>query len=234
MTADKGVLRGVGVGPGDPELVTLKALRVLRAAPVLAWPGPADGPSLARAIAAPHLTGEQREIPIRMTLSRDGMEKAYDSAARDIAAALDGGEDVAVICEGDPFLYGSFVHLFGRLAGRYRTEVVPGVSSLTACAAALGAPLAAGDDALAVIPGPLDAETMKSRLADFEAAAFVKVGRHLGKIRGVLRDLGLSAGALYVERATMENQRTVPLEKAEANAPYFSMVLVHRRGAAWR
>ena len=137
-----GTLYGVGVGPGDPELVTLKALRILREAQVLAWPAPEEGPSLAREIVADHLPGGQREIAIRMPLSpaRFPADDVYDNAAAEISAALSEGDDVAVICEGDPFFYGSFMYLFGRLAADHPVEVIPGVSSLTACAAALGAP----------------------------------------------------------------------------------------------
>ena len=232
-----GTLFGVGVGPGDPELLTLKAVRILRAAPVLAWPAPERGPSLARAIAAPHLPGGQREIPIRMPLSaaRFPAAEVYDRAAAEIAAALERGEDVAAICEGDPFFYGSFVYLFGRLAEAHRTEIVPGVSSTTACAAVLGAPLAAGDDLLAVIPGALPPEVMTRRLDGADAAVFIKVGRHVDKIRGVLDGLGLGDRARYVERATMAGQRVVALDRVSgADAPYLSTILVHRRGQAWR
>lgn len=236
MARSPGTLFGVGVGPGDPELVTLKALRILRAVPVIAWPAPESGPSLARRIAAPHLPGAQREIPIRMPLAPERFPagEVYDRAAGEIAAALDAGEDVAAICEGDPFLYGSFVYLFGRLSETYRTEIVPGVSSLTACAAALGAPLAARNDSLAVIPGPLPEAAMAERLDAADAAAFVKVGRHAGKIRAVLEKAGLAGSARYVEHATMPDQRILPLSEAsEKGAPYFSMILVHRRGSAW-
>lgn len=234
---NSGTLYGVGVGPGDPELVTLKALRILKTVPVLAWPAPEEGPSLAREIVAEHLPGTQREIPIRMPLlpARFPADDVYDRAAVEIGAALSAGDDVAVICEGDPFFYGSFMYLFGRLAGEHRIEVVPGVSSLTACAAALGAPLSAKNDVLTVVPGPLDAEIMKQRLADADAAAIIKVGRHFEKIRGVIDDLGLSDNARYIERATMAEQRIVPLaEVGEDNAPYFSMILVHKRKEAWK
>ena len=134
-----GKLYGVGVGPGDPELLTLKALRILRSVTVLAWPGPEKGPSLARDIIAEYLPGTQREIAIRMPLlsAQFPADDVYDKAAIEIKDALDAGEDVAVICEGDPFFYGSFMYLFGRLANDRSIEVVPGVSSLTACAAAL-------------------------------------------------------------------------------------------------
>ena len=232
-----GTLYGVGIGPGDPELITLKALRILQSVPVLAWPAPEEGPSLAREIVAGHLPGTQREIPIRMPLlpARFPADDVYDRAAAEIGAALDAGEDVAVICEGDPFFYGSFMYLYGRLAGDYPVEVVPGVSSLTACAAALGAPLSAKNDVLTVVPGPLDTDTMKQRLTDADAVAIIKVGRHFDRIRSVIDDLGLTAHARYIERATMAEQRILPIgEVGDGNAPYFSMILVHKRDEVWK
>ena len=232
-----GTLYGVGVGPGDPELLTLKALRILTSVPVLAWPAPEEGPSLAREIVADHLPGTQREIAIRMPLlpARFPAADVYDKAALEIGEALDAGDDVAVICEGDPFFYGSFMYLFGRLSGGHAIEVVPGVSSLTACAAALGSPLSAKNDVLSVIPGPLDADTMAQRLAEADAAAIIKVGRHLEKIRSVLAQIGLSDNARYIERATMAEQRIVPLADVDdGDAPYFSMILVHKRAEAWK
>jgi precorrin-2/cobalt-factor-2 C20-methyltransferase len=232
-----GTVWGLGVGPGDPELLTLKALRILRAAPVLAYPAPEQGDSFARSIAAPHLPGGQQEIAIRMPLGDGAFPKGeiYDAAAEAIAGHAAAGRDVAVLCEGDPFFYGSFLYLYARLAERCRVEVVPGVSSLMACADAGGAPLAAGSDVLSVIPAPLPEAVLTARLAGCDAAAVIKVGRHLGKIRRVLAQSGLLEGARYVERATLPNQRLLPLSAIEAEtAPYFSMVLVHRRGVAWR
>ena len=232
-----GTLYGVGIGPGDPELVTLKALRILKSVPVLAWPAPEEGPSLAREIVAEHLPGTQREIPIRMPLlpARFPADDVYDRAAVEIGAALDNGDDVAVICEGDPFFYGSFMYLYGRLAGEYAIEVIPGVSSLTACAAALGAPLSAKNDVLTVLPGPLDSDTMKQRLQDADAVAIIKVGRHFDRIRDLIAELGLLAHARYIERATMGEQRIVPIgDVGDGNAPYFSMILVHKREEVWK
>ena len=232
-----GTLYGVGVGPGDPELLTLKSLRILTTVPVLAWPAPEEGLSLAREIVADHLPGTQREIAIRMPLlpARFPAADVYDKAALEIGEALDAGDDVAVICEGDPFFYGSFMYLFGRLSGGHAIEVVPGVSSLTACAAALGSPLSAKNDVLSVIPGPLDADTMAQRLTEADAAAIIKVGRHLEKIRSVLAQIGLSDNARYIERATMAEQRIVPLaDVGDGDAPYFSMILVHKRAEAWK
>ncbi len=237
-----GTLYGVGIGPGDPELITLKALRCLQRVPVIAYPAPPEGDSLARAIVEPHLAGGrgeiQREIAIRMPMvaARFPAQEVYDRAATEIGGELEDGRDVAVLCEGDPFFYGSFMYLFGRMAGRYPVEVIPGVSSLTACAAVLGAPLVARNDVLTVVPATLKPEEIKRRLAEGgEAAAIVKVGRNLEKVRGVLADLGLADNARYVEHATMASQKILPLAAVDAEAaPYFSMILVHRRGEAWR
>ena len=233
-----GELVGIGVGPGDPDLITVKGLASLRAAPVLAYPAPQTGESLARAIVAPHLAGlAKTEIAIRMPIvaARFPAREVYNRAAREIGAHLDAGRDVACICEGDPFFYGSFSFLFERMAGRYPTRVIPGVSSLTACAAAAGAPLATRNDVLAIVPAPLGEAELRARLSGADAAAIIKVGRHLEKVRAVLGSLDLAGGARYIEHATMESERSVPLvEAGDGRAPYFSMVLVHRRGAAWK
>lgn len=232
-----GTLYGIGVGPGDPELLTLKAYRLLRAAPVLAYPAPEQGESLARAIAAPHLKGARTEIAIRMPMvsARFPAQEVYDQAAEELGGHLEAGRDVAVLCEGDPFFYGSFMFLFGRMAERFRVEVVPGVSSLTACAAVLGAPLAARNDVLAVLPAPLPEGELRDRLSRVDAAAIIKVGRHFGKVRALLTELGFADRARYIEHATMETQTVLPLEDVDPDkVPYFSMVLVHERGAAWK
>ena len=232
-----GTAYGIGVGPGDPELITLKAQRLLRAAPVLAYPAPETGDSLARAIAAPHLPGRQQEIAIRMPMQieRFPAQAVYDQAAEEIGGHLTAGRDVAVLCEGDPFFYGSFMFLFGRLAERHAVEVVPGVSSLMACPAVLGAPLAARNDVLTVLPVPLPEDDLRHRLADTDAAAVIKVGRHFAKVHGVLDALGLTGRARYVERATLAQQRILPLDQVDGDSvPYFSMILVHKRGAAWQ
>ena len=233
-----GTLYGLGIGPGDPELITLKALKCLQAVPVIAYPAPPEGDSLARSIVAPHLNGAQTEIAIRMPMvaARFPAQEVYDRAAEEIGGELEAGRDVAVLCEGDPFFYGSFMYLFGRMAERFPVEVIPGVSSLTACAAVLGAPLVARNDVLTVVPATLEAGEIERRLSEGgEAAAIVKVGRNLEKVRAVLGDLGLADDARYVEHATMASQKILPLAAVGAEAaPYFSMILVHKRGEAWR
>lgn len=235
MTAT-GRLHGLGIGPGDPELITLKALRLLKAAAIVAYPAPETGASLARAIAAPYLSPAQEEIAIRvpMSLERAAAEPVYDRAADALGRRLAAGCDVALLCEGDPFFYGSFMYLFARLAKRFPVDVVPGVSSLVACAGALAMPLAARNDVISIVPAPLPTEVIAARLRDSDASAVIKIGRHFTKVRGVLADLGLLMQARYIEHASMATQRILPLEAVDpAAVPYFSMILVHRRGEAW-
>ncbi|MBV8779602.1 MAG: precorrin-2 C(20)-methyltransferase [Alphaproteobacteria bacterium] len=223
-----GRLFGLGLGPGDPELVTLKAVRLLRGAAVVAYPAPKGGASFARGIVAAWLRPEQREIAIDFPM-RPGPppDDIYDGAAAAIAAELDQGSDVAVLCQGDPFFYGSFALIFTRLAPRYRVEVVPGVSSLTACAAAAAAPLVARDDTVTVIPATLTQAELRRRLGGCEAAAILKLGRHAGKVRAVLDELGLLERTIYVERASLERERVARFADIDpAAVPYFAMALL--------
>lgn len=231
-----GTLFGLGVGPGDPELITLKAVRVLQSADVIAYPAPDTGESLARTIAATHIPAGRTEIAIvtPMVPGKFPAHDVYDKYATEIADHLEAGRDVALLCEGDPFLYGSFMYVFARLEDRFPIEVVPGVSSLGACAAVAGAPLVSRHQVLTVLPATLDDAELRRRISDSEAAAVMKVGRHVDRVRDVLSDLGRLKDAWYVERATMDNQRVMPFAEFEAdNAPYFSMVLVrHGEGEA--
>lgn len=228
---------GLGAGPGDPELITLKALARLRAAPVVAYPAPQGGASFARAIVARFLSPAQIELPIRVPIEAAPFpaDAVYDAAAAAIAAHLAAGRDVAVLCQGDPFFYGSFMYLFARLAASHAVEIVPGVSSLGAVAAAARWPLAAHRDVLSVLPAMLDDAALARRLADCDAAAIIKLGRHFPRVRALLDRLGLAAGARYVERASLAAERVLPLDRVAAETvPYFSMILLHRRGEAWR
>jgi len=226
-----GVLYGLGLGPGDPELVTLKALRLLRAAPVVAYPAPEAGDSFARRIVAEWLDRGQREIVIRFPM-RPGPPPAeiYDRAAAELGAVMDGGDDIAYLCQGDPLFYGSFAGILTRLAARYTVTVVPGVSSLTACAAAALEPLVQREATLAVIPATLPEDELATRLAEAEFAAIIKLGRHFEKLRRVLSRLGLLEGALYVERASLPSQLVAPLATIDpASVPYFATALVRCR-----
>jgi precorrin-2/cobalt-factor-2 C20-methyltransferase len=232
MPGQSGRLYGLGVGPGDPELLTLKALRLLRAVPVVAYPAPQHGDSFARSIVAAWIGGHQREIAIRFPMRPGPPPRAvYDGATAMLAAELDAGHDVALLCQGDPLFYGSFVNVLTRLAGRYRIEIVPGISSLTACAAAAAIPLVSRDDTLAVIPATLDEDQIAARVAARDSVAIVKLGRHIAKVRRVLDRLGLLDGAVYIEHATLPTQRVAPFACITPDlAPYFSMVLIRCAG----
>jgi precorrin-2 C20-methyltransferase/precorrin-3B C17-methyltransferase len=232
-----GRLYGVGVGPGDPELVTLKAQRIIAAADVVAYPVARHGRSVARRIAAPYLRADQIEVALGYPVTTEqtdhpgGYEAAlrefYDDAAAGLAAHLDDGRDVAVLCEGDPFFYGSYMYLHERLAGRYRTEVVPGVTSFSAAAASAGTPLAKRDDVLTIVPGTLAPELLAARLAGADAAVVLKLGRRFVGVREAAERAGVAERAVYVERASTPEERRARLRDVDPDGvPYMSLVLV--------
>ena len=231
-----GTLIGVGVGPGDPGLVTLNAIAALKRADVVAHFAKAGNASNARAIVAAHLNGAEEmkllypvttEIPRTDTAYRDALRAFYDEAAQAIAARLDEGRTVAVIAEGDPLFYGSYMHLHVRLSARYQTEIVAGVTGMSGCWSAIGTPIAQGDDVFTVLPGTLPEYELERRLADTDAAVVMKIGRHLAKVRRALERAGRLDRAIYVERGTMTNASVMKLtDKLDTFAPYFAMVLV--------
>ncbi|MBK1986899.1 precorrin-2 C(20)-methyltransferase [Sphaerospermopsis aphanizomenoides BCCUSP55] len=225
----KGRLYGVGVGPGDPELLTLKALRLLQSVPVIAYQSAIDKDSIARKIVSQYLPGNQIEVLFHLprALEPEKATSIYDREVQPIADHLAAGQDVVVLCEGDPFFYGSFMYLFTRLSEQYQTEVVPGVSSLMACPVSLGVPFTYYNDILTVLPGTLPTETLISHLLATDAAAIMKLGRHFTKVRDILHQLGLASRAKYIERATMAQQRIVPLDEVNPEeVPYFSMIVI--------
>ena len=230
-----GVLYGVGLGPGAPDLITLRAARLIEDAKVVAYPSLAGGDSFARAIAADLIASDAQEIvmDVPMTVERAPAQAAYDTGAAQIAAALDAGRDVVCLCEGDPFFYGSFMYLYARLSDKYQVEIVPGVTSITACAARAGMPLAARNERLTVLPGPLPEGELRTRIEGAESVVIMKVGRHLAKIRAVIDDLGLTDTAMYVERATLPQEVVLPLAEAPEKAPYFSMILLTKGADPW-
>ncbi len=230
-----GCLYGVGVGPGAADLVTLRAARLIERAAVIAYPALAGGESLARGIVAALIpTGaEEIVIDVPMTVARGPAQAAYDKGAARIAAVLGAGRDVVCLCEGDPFFYGSFMYLFARLRGRFAVEIVPGVTSLSACTAAAALPLVARNERLLVLPGPLPSAELADLIGRAEAVAILKVGRHLERVRDVIADLGLLDAATYVARASLAAQVVMPLAEAPVAAPYFSMILVNRGNDPW-
>ena len=233
-----GTLYGIGVGPGDPQLLTLKALELLQRAAVIAYPAPETGASLTREIVAPHLSARSdayEEIALRMPIrgGRFPAEEAYDRAETLLAGHLRAGRDVVVLCEGDPFLYGSFMYLFARMVKAFPVEVVAGVSSIHAAGAALGRPLGAQNDRVGILPATLPEARLMEGILAVETSVLVKVGQHIARMRAMLQRAGLLDCAHYMEYATMNRQRFLPLKDfAGDSAPYFSMILVYRGGAA--
>ena len=227
-----GTLYGLGVGPGDPELMTVKAWRLIAGAQVIAYLCANGGDSTALNIAKPFLPDTFTPIAINMPMKveRESAQIAYDNGAERISAALETGCDVMFICEGDPFFYGSFMYIFERLAAKYKTIVVPGVTSITAAAAELGQPLAERDEILKVLPATMSSGKLRDELATCNAAAIIKVGRHFVKVKSVLTDLNLLDHATAVENATRSDQIIRPLSNIESDIlPYFTTIIVRRK-----
>jgi precorrin-2 C20-methyltransferase/precorrin-3B C17-methyltransferase len=234
--ASTGRLFGVGIGPGDPELMTLKARRAIERAHVVAYPAARHRSSVARRIAASCLRPEQIEVALTFPVTTgetdhpggyDGaLRDFYDASAAELASHLDAGRDVAVLCAGDPFFYGSYMYLHERLASRYPTEVVPGVTAFSAAAAAAGRPLAKRDDVLTVLPGTLPPDALAAGLRASDAAVVMKLGRTFVNVREAVERAGAGERGIYVERASTPEQRTAPLREIEGEVPYMSLVLV--------
>jgi precorrin-2/cobalt-factor-2 C20-methyltransferase len=243
-----GKLIGVGVGPGDPELITLKALRALSEADVVVYFAKAGNAGHSHAIVVKHLRNGVVELPLHYPVTtelpscssgyRDAIASFYDKAAAAIAAHIEAGRIVAVVSEGDPLFYGSYMHLHTRLTPRYPAEIVAGVTGMSGCWSAAGMPIAQGNDVFTVLPATLPEGELTRRLADADAAVVMKVGRHLPKLRRALDRSGRLARAIYVERGTMADAKMIPLaDKPDDDAPYFAVVLVPgwetRPGAEW-
>ena len=230
-------LIGVGVGPGDPELLTLKATRALQAADVVVHFAKDGNASHARAIAAGHLKPGVTELALRYPVTTEipastasycgTIKEFHDAAAAAVATHLDAGRTVAVICEGDPLFYGSYMHLQVRLAASYPTDVIAGVTGMSGSWSAVGTPIAQGNDVFTVLPGTLPETELERRLADADAAVVMKLGRNLPKVRRALERAGRLDRAIYVERGTTAAAVMLPLAaKTSDEAPYFAMVLV--------
>ncbi len=231
-----GTLYLVGVGPGDPELLTLKAARLLARVPVVAYPTTGEGAALALDIAREHLNPAAVLLPaaLPMAVERGPAQAAYDKAATAILTHLEAGRDVAWLCEGDPLFYGSAMYLVSRVAASAPVMVIPGVTSLTAAAAAIGRPLAARNETLKVLPAPLDDSILRAELDAAPAVAIIKVGRHFDRIRALLAETGHAEGAMVVEHATTARQRITPLSAfGHDERPYFSTILCYRGAEAW-
>ncbi|MEO3810648.1 precorrin-3B C(17)-methyltransferase [Sphaerisporangium sp. B11E5] len=232
-----GRLYGVGLGPGDPELVTVKAARLIGEADVIAYHAARHGRSIARSIALPYMRDGQVEELLLYPLTtettdhpggyRGALDDFYAECATRLAAHLDAGRTVVVLSEGDPLFYGSYMHMHKRLAHRYPTEVVPGVTSVSAASAVLGRPLVEHEETLTVLPGTLPADVLTEKLRTTDSAAVLKLGRTFEKVRDALAEAGRLDDAWYVERATTPAERLAPLKDVDpAGVPYFSLALL--------
>jgi precorrin-2 C20-methyltransferase/precorrin-3B C17-methyltransferase len=234
---DSGTLFGVGLGPGDPELVTVKAARIIGEADVVAYHSARHGRSIARRIAEPYLRPGQIEEHLVYPVTTEttehpggyagAMEDFYREAADRIAAHLDAGRDVALLAEGDPLFYSSYMHMHTRLTERFTAVIVPGVTSVSAASAAIATPLVTGDEVLSVLPGTLPVRELARRLADADAAVVMKLGRSYPQVREALSMAGRLGDAFYVERASTDAQRVLPAADVdESGVPYFSLAMV--------
>ena len=240
-TVTAGTLHGVGVGPGDPELMTLRAARLISEARAVAYFAKRGALGHARTIAARWIDPACEEIPLYYPMTTethwgdgtyvDALRAFYEDAAERLSQRLAAGVDVVLLCEGDPLFYGSYMHLHERLSGRFKVAITSGVTGMAGCWGAAGLPMTWGDDALAVLPGTLDEDALAARLGTTDAAVIMKLGSNFPKVRRALARAGLADRAVYVERGTMADEHVVPLrEKHDDVAPYFSLILVPGNG----
>lgn len=237
----QGTFHGVGLGPGDPELLTVKAVRLIEDCGALAYFAKAGRRGNARTIVDRWVPEGKPEMPLYypMTTETHFGEEAYisalsgfyeESVAR-IAEVLDQGRDVVLACEGDPMFYGSFMHLYIRLKDRYPTKITPGVTGMAGCWGAAGLPMTWGDDVLTVLPGTLDEEALAEKLTATDAAVIMKLGSNFPKVRRAIERAGLLERATYVERGTMAGEKVRRLaDETECTAPYFSLILIPGEG----
>ncbi|MGA3302934.1 MAG: precorrin-2 C(20)-methyltransferase [Methylovirgula sp.] len=237
----KGRLIGVGVGPGDPELLTIKAVDAIRAAPVIAFFAKKGKRGNAREIAERWIPKDRIEVPLYYPLTTEvpfddphyikTLTSFYAEAALLLGDHLEAGRNVALLAEGDPLFYSSFMHLYVRLREKFATEIVPGIPGIAGCWSRAGAPIAWGDDVLTVLPGTLSEDDLAMRLTKTHAAVIMKLGANLPKVRAAIIRAELLSRAIYVERGTMMGEAVIPLAKrGDEPAPYFSMILIPGNG----
>ena len=236
-----GTVYGVGLGPGDPDLLSVRADRLVRNARHVAYFRKAGRPGQARTLAkgllpegAAELAMEYpvtTEIPLSDPAYNEALSAFYSDCTTRLRTLTDAGHDVVVLCEGDPFFYGSFMHLYTRLKDDIPVQVVPAITGMSGAWTATGAPITWGDDILTVLMGTLDEDTLSHNMTNADALVIMKIGRNIDKIRTALRKAGRYESAWLVEYATMPNQTVQKLSEAEGKVtPYFSIIVVHGQG----
>ena len=240
-TALGGTLYGIGVGPGDISYLTLRAAALVRDVDVIAFFAKRGLQGNARGIVdpliAPHRDELRLEYPVTNEIPpedpsyQEQISRFYEESVEMLAALLRQGKSVGLLAEGDPFFYGSFMHMWRRLEAIFPLEVVPGVTGMSGCWTRANAPITWGNDILSVLPGTLGEEQLTHRLAETDAAVIMKVGKNLAKVRRAVEAAGLLSRALYVERGTMRGEQIMPLSECpDGSGPYFSMVLIPGQG----
>lgn len=239
--AERGTLYGIGVGPGDVRYLTLRAAGLVTTVDAIAYFAKRGLPGNARTIIAPLMEPGRTELRLEYPVTdeipaedpnyKSQIRAFYVASADALSNLLRAGQSVGLLAEGDPFFYGSFMHMWRRLEALFPVEVVPGVTGMSGCWTRANTPITWGDDILSVLPGTLNEDRLAERLATTDAAVIMKVGKNLGKVRRAVEKAGLLARALYVERGTMPNERILPLAECTAEkGPYFSMVLIPGNG----
>ena len=241
MKPAAGILYGVGLGPGDPELMTLKAARILKQANVISYFCKIPQKGHAYTIATTIISETQTQMPLVYPVTTQypvedpryetQLHDFYEEAAQEIAGRLESGDNVALVAVGDPFFYGSFMHMYHRLSGKFTCEVVPGITSMSGCWTNARAPITWGDDVLTVLPGTMNKKQLTERLKTTDAAVIMKLGSNFPAVREALIAAGLGDRAIYIEYGTMANERILPLsQKTDNEAPYFSLIIVAGQG----
>ncbi|WP_299901530.1 precorrin-2 C(20)-methyltransferase [uncultured Ruegeria sp.] len=236
-----GTIYGVGLGPGDPDLMSVRADRLLRNAKHVAFfrkPGRSgqarkivNGMIPEGAIEFPMEYPVTTEIPVTDPRYNELLAAFYEDCTKHLKALSEQGEDVVVLCEGDPFFYGSFMHLYSRLREDAPVEVVPAITGMSGAWTATGDPITWGDDVLTVLVGTLPEDTLAERMAKTDALVVMKIGRNIDKVKRALKTADLYDRAWIVEYAQMPNQTVTKLSEAcEKITPYFSIIVVHGQG----
>ncbi len=241
MAAGSGTIYGVGLGPGNPDLMSVRADRLIRNARHLAYFRKAGRPGQARSIVQgmllPGVVELAMEYPVTTEVALSDpayngtLAPFYADCVAQLLALAQAGRNVVVLCEGDPFFYGSFMHLHSRLQGVVPVEVLPAATGMSGAWTATGMPITWGDDVLTVLMATLPEAELARRMADTDALVVMKIGRNIDRVRRALAIAGKLQAAWVVEFATMPQQRVLRLtDLAEGVTPYFSIVLVHGQG----
>ncbi len=227
-----GTLYGIGVGPSDPELLSLKAVKYIKTAQLIAYPTNKQGVSFAREIASPYIDNDAQEFGfyIPMKTDRSAANIEYDKAATHIEAHLTNGKNVACLCEGDSLFYGSFSYILERLQPKFNVEIIPAIPAFVAAGAALSQPIVMQNEDLQIIPATLNANILATKIKNSDNISIYKVGRHFAKLHNILCQQNLLDKAHLIEYVSNEKQKITPMLQTDSSTrPYFSMIIINKR-----